>query len=98
MRRVEHKALIAENDPAPLMRSHLIQKDTPIAWRNWSWDTQEPIAFHNQGWRKASSGGKFFEFAHRLQHKGSELYAGWRRRLRLFLSQINCFASEDLEY
>ncbi len=32
-KRVKHKVLIAENDPAPLTRSHLIQKDTPgITW------------------------------------------------------------------
>ncbi len=29
-KRVKHKVLIAEKDPATLMRSHLIQKDTPI--------------------------------------------------------------------
>ncbi len=29
-KRVKHKILTAENDPATLMRSHLIQKDTPI--------------------------------------------------------------------
>ncbi len=63
-KRVKHKVLIAEKGPAPLMRSHLIQKDAPIAWRNWSQDTQEPIAFHNQSWHKASSGA-FVEFAHR---------------------------------
>ncbi len=27
--RVNHKVLITENDPAPLKRSYLIQKDTP---------------------------------------------------------------------
>ncbi len=29
-KRVKHKVLIAENDPAPLTHSHLIQKDTPM--------------------------------------------------------------------
>jgi len=29
-KRVKHKVLIAEKDPAPLMRLYLIQKDIPI--------------------------------------------------------------------
>ncbi len=29
-KRLKHKVLITENDPAPLTRSHLIQKDTPV--------------------------------------------------------------------
>ncbi len=30
-KRVKHEVLIAENDPAPLTRSHLIQKVTPVS-------------------------------------------------------------------
>ncbi len=52
-KRVKHKVLITENDPTLYL--YLIQKHSrPVAWGNRSRDTQEPIAFHNQGWHKAS--------------------------------------------
>ncbi len=75
-KRVKHKVLITENDPAPLTCSHLIQKDTPVAWRNRH-ETHK-ISCHDFT-TKADVRlllAAFFEFAHKLQHTGSELYGG----------------------
>ncbi len=115
-KRVKHKVLIAENDPASLTRTHLNQKDTshPVAWHNWSWNTrarslsQQHYAIDHKTrkiqWHFTTIAAVmlllaiFFLFAHRLQQHTGSLYGGWRRRSCLFLSQINPFASEDLEY
>ncbi len=80
------------------LTSHSKTFSCPVAWHNRSRDTQEPMAFHNQSWRKASSGGIFWIYAQRLAAHRKSFYGGRRRRSRLFLSQINGFASEDLEH
>ncbi len=69
------------------LASHSKAYSRPVAWHNRSRDIQEPIAFHNQVWHKASSGGIFWIC--RNCSTQDELYCGWRRRSRLFLSQIN---------
>ncbi len=98
-KRVKHKVLIAENDPAPLTRSHLIQNHTPFPAIGHETHKSQ-WHFHNQGWRKASSGGIFLNLRMSTDCSSTqeELYSGQRWRSRLFLSQINRFASEDLEY
>ncbi len=73
--RVKRKVLIAENDPAPLKKhSHIIQKDrsmNEMGVKQSLRDTQEPIAFHNQGWCKASSGCIFLICAQTAAHRKS---------------------------
>ncbi len=53
------------------LTSYSKRYSSPVAWRNRSRDTQEPIAFHNQGWRKASSGGIFWICAQTAAHRKS---------------------------